>query len=225
MRERARFVSEIRHSVVLEGKKKKTWIRDKHIRDTLKEKIPEETREKCYSKKKEVRDSAHKKVEEIARNWFRTKGIRHIRVYNKNSEFLTVDKPFKRGYVHSGYHRLEIYETPDGEWHFEPVSVFHANKEKWKVPVPDNYKLIMALHKNDMVRITDNGNTTQVMRVCGLNLSDSNQAVVLAEHFEAGSWDKLCKRIIKIKDLKNIHLRPVIVTPTGKIKRRLPPKK
>lgn len=88
---------------------------------------------------------------------------------------------------------LDIFETPDGIWRCNSISRFDANQkdgpilsnslEPWRKEYP-NAKLIMRIHKNDMLIVEDGLGNKKIMKAVKLNPSANR--LFLAEHMEAG---------------------------------------
>lgn len=88
---------------------------------------------------------------------------------------------------------LDIFKTRDGRWRCESISRFDANQtagpiqsnapEPWRIKFP-GAKLIMRIHKNDMLIVEDPQLGKKVMRA--VQLHPSANRLYLAEHLEAG---------------------------------------
>ena len=122
-------------------------------------------------------------------------GIRHVRLLKpEKPEYLVqvrdgAGKPYK-SYSAGKNAFVEIFETGDGEWRGEPVTVFQANQGKFESKWPSDFpgsRLIMRVYKGDMVRIDHEGKVklTTVER-----LEPSAKRLRLAEHYESGSLQK-----------------------------------
>ena len=121
---------------------------------------------------------------------------------------------------------LDIFETIDGRWHCESISRFEANQkegpirsntpESWRSQFPDA-KLIMRIHKNDLVVIEDDQFGKRIMKAVKLN--PSAKRLYLAEHMEAGkleqrdsdehdlfSWDLATVSRLKFRKARLAHV-------------------
>ncbi len=122
-------------------------------------------------------------------------GIRHVRLLKaEKAEYLVElkdrsGKPYK--YYSAGENAfLEIYETADGRWEGEAVSVFGANRGedlmRWQAELP-GARLVMRIFKGDLLRIDHDG-TEKIVRV--VRLEPSAKRVRLATSNEAGTLQK-----------------------------------
>ena len=116
--------------------------------------------------------------------------IRRIRVFETRQSFYVVEhNGFKKAYETADNHCIEIYKTPNGDWHGAGVTVFDANQSKfeseWLQTQPDA-ELVMRLHKGDMIEANFDGGR-KIYRV--YVLEPSAKRVRIALHYEAGSLD------------------------------------
>jgi CRISPR-associated endonuclease Csn1 len=118
--------------------------------------------------------------------------IRHVRLMKtEKPEYLVAvrdktGKPYK--FYSAGENAfVDIFETPDGKWRGEAVSVFKANQENsrmsWPTEIPGS-KLVMRVFKGDLIALDFNGQRT-VMVVHRLEASADRMR--LAAHNESGS--------------------------------------
>lgn len=148
----------------------------------------------------ELREAAERVLdsqgEEAVHAHMAAHGIRRVRLLKKEdpSGLITVrhgkDKQHVKYYAAGSNHHVDIYETADGKWHGEGVSVYDANQQDHR-PVwrdrNDGARLVMRLHKGDLVEVEHEG-IRKVMRVYQLEVS--NNRVRLAGHTEAGALQK-----------------------------------
>jgi len=161
-------------------------IRDDEIRTTLQAYIDENKTE------------GQKLVEVLAAFGNRTDlpfaphGIRHVRLTKKEKLEYLVPIRDKEGAAYKAYSSgenlfVELYETSDGKWHGEPVTVFQANqkgfKPRWHSQFPEA-KFIMQIYKGDLLRLEREGES-QIFKVYQLEASANR--FKLALHNEAGS--------------------------------------
>jgi len=149
-------------------------IRDPLIRETL--------LERCYGL------SGKDLAAELAKYADET-GARRLRVIEPLSVIPIRDKNGKayKAYKGDANHRIEIWRLPGGKWTSQIISMFQANQEAAgraasARPHPAA-KLIMRLHKDDMIAIEDEGRGRRILRV----VKFSGGAIVLADHNEGGN--------------------------------------
>jgi CRISPR-associated endonuclease Csn1 len=119
-------------------------------------------------------------------------GIRHVRLVDIKEPTYMIPIRRKSGEIYKSYFGgenafVEIFETLDGWWDGEAVSVFSVNQEKgptmeWPEKSP-GAKLVMRVFKGDLIALDFNGQRT-VMVVRQLDASASR--FKLAAHNEAG---------------------------------------
>jgi len=122
-------------------------------------------------------------------------GIRHVRLLKpERQEYLVAvrddtGKAYK--YYSAGENAyVEIFETPDGKWRGEAVSVFRANQRDSKPDWPRAYpgaRLVMRVHKGDTLALEVEGRR-EIMVVHRLDASANR--FKLAPHNEAGNLDR-----------------------------------
>ena len=117
--------------------------------------------------------------------------VRHVRLLKKEANVVVVNgadgAPYKALIPGNNYH-IDIYETTDGKWAGEAISVFDANQENY---VPGwrrghrNARLVMRVHKGDLL-ILDVGGVERVMRI----YSSWQNVLQLAANAESGDLQK-----------------------------------
>jgi CRISPR-associated endonuclease Csn1 len=119
--------------------------------------------------------------------------IRRVRLLKKEGEVIAIGD--RTGRAYKAYspgdnHHVEIYQTPDGRWHGEAVTMFQANqpdhRPAWRRDHPDA-RLVVKLHKGDLLKLEYQGRE-QVMRV--VRLEAKNGRLRLAAHHEGGDLQK-----------------------------------
>ena len=119
--------------------------------------------------------------------------IRRIRLLKKEAVVIPVRDGAGRAYKAyspGDNHRIEIFETPDGRWLGEAVTVFHANQPGYRPRWTSEYpgaRPVLRVHKGDLLRIEEGGRE-EVMRVVRLN-GRANR-LYLAGHNESGDLQK-----------------------------------
>jgi CRISPR-associated endonuclease Csn1 len=117
--------------------------------------------------------------------------IRRVRVLKAEKDFVTIKDrrtgaPYK-AVIPGENHHIDIVEGADGKWRGFAVSVFAANQKSaapvWKGELP-GAKLIMRVHKGDMIEVTGKDGQRRIMRVVQLKIASNR--LLLAEHKEAG---------------------------------------
>ncbi|MGC1586431.1 MAG: type II CRISPR RNA-guided endonuclease Cas9 [Rhodomicrobium sp.] len=88
-------------------------------------------------------------------------------------------------------HHIDIVQMRDGTWQCFPATVFEANQRGWR---PDwereklGGKLVMRVHKGDMIEVDDADGQRRIKTVH--RLSPSNSILYLAAHNEGGELQK-----------------------------------
>lgn len=155
-------------------------------------------------------------------------GLRHVRLLKpEKAEYLVTvtdrdGRPYKAMSAGQNLY-VEIFETPDGRWHGEAVTVFAANQDghtvAWRGEHPDA-RLVMRVHKGDLIALEHDGRR-QVMVVRRLEPSASRFR--LSPHNESGD---LSRRHADPEDpfrwlmpsystLRQLGAERVIVDPSG----------
>jgi len=119
-------------------------------------------------------------------------GIRHVRLTKaEKPEYLVTlrdrtGKPYK-SYSAGENAFVEIFETVEGRWIGQGMSVFQANQSsarpQWSAKYP-GAQHIMRLFKGDLLRI-EHGGASKIVRIA--RLSPSNNVLYLVPHNEAGN--------------------------------------
>lgn len=120
-------------------------------------------------------------------------GIRHLRLTKVESGVKVLrdrkGRPYK-GVSPGDIHHVEIFETVNGRWDGEAITVFDANQKsflpKWRREVAD-VKLIMIISKGDLICLEGAGSSS-VMKVHRLDAKA--KGLKLALHTESGSLNK-----------------------------------
>ncbi|CAN5378583.1 hypothetical protein BH10PSE2_BH10PSE2_17650 [soil metagenome] len=120
-------------------------------------------------------------------------GIRRVRLLKSEAGVVMIHDrktgaPYK-ALVPGANHRMDIVEGSDGVWRGHAATVFEVNQRgfipAWKAD-PDA-RLVMRLHKGDLVEIEDNGER-RIKRVVRINPSGGR--LYLAAHDEGGELAK-----------------------------------
>ncbi|GGZ32978.1 type II CRISPR RNA-guided endonuclease Cas9 [Asticcacaulis endophyticus] len=121
--------------------------------------------------------------------------IRRVRILKKQEDFIPI-KDRKTGapyrtVIAGENHHADIIEDASGKWRGFSVSIFEINQKnyepKWKVTYPDA-KLMMRVHKGDLIELLDSDGIKRIKRVVVLDLSAGR--IRLAEHKESGELQK-----------------------------------
>jgi len=122
-------------------------------------------------------------------------GIRRVRILKKQEDFIQI-KNRKTGEAYRAVipgenHHMDIIEGPDGVWRGFAATVFDANQEnqppKWQSEYPDA-KLIMRVHKGDLLELLDDDGVMRVKRAVRLEISANR--IRLATHNDGGDFQK-----------------------------------
>jgi CRISPR-associated endonuclease Csn1 len=162
-------------------------IRDRRLRSLLQEHVTIEKASGRDLKAALQSFSARKDIPGLVN------GIRHVRLTKaEKPEYLVTfrdksGKPYK-SYSAGENAYIEIFETPDGKWHGEAMSVFKANqpdaKLDWRAKYPDA-QLVMRVFKGDLLALTVNGQRiVMVVRI----LNASHNRFELVAHNETGNF-------------------------------------
>lgn len=161
--------------------------------------------------------------------------IRHLRLHKVEKNYVTLhDKhgqPYK-SYIPGENQYVDVYETPDGAWRGEGVTVFDANAAgftpRWRSAHTDA-QLQMRIHKGDLLRVerADEVKTYKVAK-----LESGIGRLVLAEHFEAGVLqtrhsdpdDSFRWFFLPFSLMKERKTRLITVDPIGRIRDPGPPR-
>jgi CRISPR-associated endonuclease Csn1 len=120
-------------------------------------------------------------------------GIRHLRLTKVESGVKILRDPKSKPYkaVSPGdIHHVEIFETVNGRWDGEAITVFDANQKgfspEWR-RAEAKAKLIMSISKGDLITLEDSG-SSKVMKAHRLDAKAKR--FKLASHLESGNLDK-----------------------------------
>ncbi|MCT6887821.1 type II CRISPR RNA-guided endonuclease Cas9 [Bartonella apis] len=115
------------------------------------------------------------------------KGIRHVRVLLPRNVIEIKDKngePYK-GYMGNSNYRYDVWETLDGKWNSEVVSMFDAHQPKWSSEFHKNNptaRKVLSLQQNDMVAYNDPERGRVIARIVKFG---QNGQIFFAPHNEA----------------------------------------
>ena len=115
------------------------------------------------------------------------KGIRHVRVLLPRNVIEIKDKngePYK-GYMGNSNYRYDVWETLDGKWISEVVSMFDAHQPKWRSEFHKNNptaRKVLSLQQNDMVAYNDPEKGHVIARIVKFG---QNGQIFFAPHNEA----------------------------------------
>lgn len=157
-------------------------------------------------------------------------GIRRVRLLKREEETVEIrhgpDRCFAKSYTPGSNLYVDIYETADGKWAGEGVSVFQANltpprEPRWRAAHPDA-KPVMRLYKGDMIEMDDEGKR-RIFRV--VQLEPSAKRVRLVAHNEGGkirerhndSNDPLRWVFGTYERMRSAHARQVRVDEIGRV--------
>lgn len=123
-------------------------------------------------------------------------GLRRVRLLKpEKPDYLVPVRDRRSGEIYKAYSAgenfcIEVFETADGRWEGEAVRRFDINqknyKPRWKSEKP-GAKLVMRLHKGDLLRLDDNGES-KIMVVHRLDAAAGR--FKLAPHNETGNLDR-----------------------------------
>jgi len=121
--------------------------------------------------------------------------IRRVRILKKQEDYVTIrdrktGEPY-RAVIPGENHAMDIIEDADGVWRGFATRVFDFNSKAsrpgWQAEYP-GARLVMRVHKGDMVEVTDDDGIRRVKRV--VRLSPSNNILYLVNHNEGGEFPK-----------------------------------
>ncbi len=123
----------------------------------------------------------------FARNHKLYKGIRHVRVLLPRNVIEIKDKTGKayKGYMGNSNYRYDVWETLDGKWNSEVVSMFDAHQPKWRSEFHKNNptaRKVLSLQQNDMVAYNDPEKGYVIARIVKFG---QNGQIFFAPHNEA----------------------------------------
>ena len=122
-------------------------------------------------------------------------GIRRVRIFRRQQEFIRIKDRrtanVYRAVIPHENHHIDIIEGSDGIWRGFAATLFDANQHaqppRWRNDYPDA-KLIMRVHKGDMLMLRDDDGRIRVKRV--VRLAPSNNILYLVAHNEGGELNK-----------------------------------
>ncbi len=130
-------------------------------------------------------------------------GVRRVRILKSKGPVQVVrhGRSFEKAYLPGDNHRIEIYETPDGKWRGEAVSVFAANQagyeSKWRQQ-HTGARIVMVVHKGDLIEADfKEGDGRIAYRV--VRLEASANRLRLAPHFAATADGEFRKAYSRLK--------------------------
>lgn len=157
-------------------------------------------------------------------------GMRRVRVGKEDKSIIAIadrrtGEPYK-AVVPGENHHIDIVALRDGSWHGFAASVFEVNREGWR---PDwerdriGGKLVMRLHKGDMVEIDDKDGVRRIKTV--VRISPSNGVLYLVGHNEGGDYqrrhddpdDAFRWDFAGIAGLKDRNCAAVTIDPAGRV--------
>jgi len=161
-------------------------------------------------------------------------GIRRIRILKPEASVEPISdretgEPY-RAVAPGENHHVDIVQMRDGSWRGFAASVFEVNRPGWRPQWERDRlggKLVMRLHKGDLVEVDDSDGERRVKVVHRIEISANR--IRLAAHHEGGKlqerhaepddafrWD-----LATIPLLKDRNCRAVRVSATGSISRRV----
>ena len=169
----------------------------------------------------------HEALERFRKTHPKFKGIRRVRMAEKLAVIPIRDregKPYK-GYKGDANYRYDVWETLDGMWHSEVVSMFDAHRPGWRSEFHGKNptaRRVLRLQQNDMVAYLHPVDGYQFGRVVKFNVAGQ---IFFAGHKEAGSLkardedkgDPFKYFSKSANGLKDILCRQVRIDETGRI--------
>lgn len=159
-------------------------IRDLNLRDRLQRHLAD----------KGVKDTDKTGWIAALRAFGQAENIRRVRLLKKEDGVVLIKdrqtgKPYK-ALVPGENHHMDIVEDAGGVWRGYAATVFEANQKtaepRWKRDLP-GARLVMRVHKGDMVEV-DDGGERKIKRVVRINPSE--RRLYLAGHDEGGELAK-----------------------------------
>ena len=177
--------------------------------------------------RKELEEVAHEakrdgeKLEVALGRFGDAKGIRRVRVLKTERYTLRIahgEGRFEKAYVPGANHRIEIYETPDGKWRGEGVSMFDANSPgfapRWSTEHA-GAKLKLRFYKGDMFAADfGEGRKYYIVR----KLSAANNRIEFVSDRKAGKTEASDYMQAAYSKLKAAGAKRVRVDPIGRVK-------
>lgn len=178
---------------------------------------------------------AGQKPEQALAAYGEVHGIRRVRILDM-SDAVTIrhgaQNQHAKAYKTGSNYCIEIFETPDGKWHGEGVTLFAAMQQKrlgsvgqpvvkWPSAHPDA-KLMMRLRKGDTIALDEDGGGTGYYIV--RKLDPNNRRVAVVRHSKAGKIEGGDYLQLAYSRLKQRHCTLVHVDPAGRVFPIAPPK-
>ena len=193
-----------------------TALTEKEIGQVRDARLREELEEVAHEAKRDG-----EKLEAALGRFGDAKGIRRVRVLKTERYTLRIahgEGRFEKAYVPGANHRIEIYETPDGKWHGEGVSMFDANSPgfapRWSTEHA-GAKLKLRFHKGDMFAADfGEGRKHYIVR----KLSAANNRIEFVSDRKAGKIEASDYMQAAYSKLKAAGARRVRVDPIGRVK-------
>lgn len=163
-------------------------IRDKNLRAELdsaaKQSLPPDFGNMTKAQKKK---EFQKVLVSFARDHKLYKGIRHVRVLDSLHVIEIKDKNGKayKAYKGNSNYRYDVWETLDGKWNSEVISMFDAHQPKWSSEFHKNNptaRKVLSLQQNDMVAYNDPEKGHVIARIVKFG---QNGQIFFAPHNEA----------------------------------------
>jgi CRISPR-associated endonuclease Csn1 len=161
-------------------------------------------------------------------------GMRRVRVGKEDRSVVAIaDRRTGESYkavVPGENHHIDIVALRDGSWRGFAASVFEVNRKGWR-PVweRDRFggKLVMRLHKGDMVEVDDPDGARRIKTV--VRLEPSANRIRLVSHNEGGDFQKRHDDpddafrwdFAGIAGLKDRNCVAVTVDPVGRVTRKM----
>jgi CRISPR-associated endonuclease Csn1 len=136
-----------------------------------------------------------KAFQQALRGFAETQGVRRVRVGKEDASVVEIadrrtGAPYK-AVVPGENHHMDIVQMRDGTWRGFAETVYAVNRKDWR-PIWEKErtggKLVMRLHKGDMIEIDDPDGARRVKVVVRLNPSGAR--IYLAPHNEGGDFQK-----------------------------------
>ncbi len=167
-----------------------------------------------------------KKLKAKLTEFMQTTSIRRVRLLKMDNPIKIIrhggHKQHLKGLIPGEIHHVAVWRMPDGNTKVIGVSMFDAkvnekNPNAFK-PHPAA-KLLMKLHKRDVVRLLHKGEEKTAKII---SLRPVNQAIVMVEHFEAGNLAERQKEekiqiFLSFSKITEQQVRKIYVDPTGKV--------
>jgi len=196
-------------------------IRDPHLANALKEHI--------YAEARELKDG--KEFEQALSSFAKThkqyKGIRHIRLIGARNTISVRNAAGKayKGYWNDGNYRYDVWQTLDGKWKQEVISMYDAHQPAYQSPFHQanpTAKKVLSLQQNDMVAYNDPETGKRI--IARVVKFDQAGSIYLASHNEANVDRRNNDKNDPFKYLKKmagpmklINLRQIRVDEIGRI--------